>query len=159
MLDSSRRRDAYHPPSITHAAQPPIVTAVLKHGRPRKVRDATITNINMSARQARSPRLEELNANLPTLYPQQCRRNQQKSVVPNIVPQGPDEYFDEQHTATAVINSVNQSTSNKDFNKNIIGRINTDKNTVPIIEENIQTVNTAKPFLKLTPLLKSLLLV
>ncbi len=61
-----------------------------------------MTNLDLSTRQPKKLTNDELNANLPTLYPPQRRHNQQRDASPIIVPQGPDEYFDEHGTATAV---------------------------------------------------------
>ncbi len=107
----------------------------------------------MHRRESNKPTIDELNDNLPTLFPPKCRHNQQRHASPIIVPQGPNEHFDEHSTATAVIHSGNETKQNRHLNKAIIGRMNNEQATVPSIEENIEAVNTAKHFPKLSQLL------
>ncbi len=63
--------------------------------------------------------VEELNANLPMLFRPVRKGNQQKTVVSIKEPQGPNEYFDEHSTASAVIHRMNESTDNRHLNKAI----------------------------------------
>ncbi len=69
--------------------------------------------------------------------------------------QGPNEYFDEQGTTSAVIYRMNdnESTDNRHLNKAIVDRMNNKILTVPTVQENIEVVNAASHFPKLSPLL------
>ncbi len=98
--------------------------------------------------------VEELNANLPMLFRPLRKCNQQKNVVPIKEPQGPNEYLDEQGTASAVIHRTNESTDNGHLNKAIVGRMNDEILTVLTVPENIEMVNAASHFPKLSSLLE-----
>ncbi len=98
--------------------------------------------------------VEELNANLPTLFRSMHKCNQQKNVVPIKEPQGPNEYFDEQSSVSTVIHRTNGSTENRHLNKAIVRRMNDEVFTVPTVQENIEAVNAASHFPKLKLKLK-----
>ncbi len=150
---SGSREIAKLPPTTKHTSQPPGIQQVHRRGRPRRIRDDVDTNMDRSKAMTQHPTVEELNANLSTLFKPMRRRNQQKHVAPIKEPQGPNEYFDEQGMATAVIHRVNGSTHNRHLNKAIVGRINDEPDTVPTVQEEIEAVNAATHFPKLSPLL------
>ncbi len=127
-MGSSSSKKASLPSSTTHTSQPLVTQQVRKCGRPCKIRHEVVTNLDKPKIPLQNPTVEELNANLPTVFPPQPRHNQTRRASPIMEPQGPDEYFDEQGTASAVIHSANEAKNNRHFNKAMVLLTNKNNN-------------------------------
>ncbi len=129
-LGSNSREAANHPMPTTTSAQPTVAPVVRRRGRPPTIRhEMDTTNMEMSRPVTHNPSVKELEARLPTLYNPMRRRNiRQKQSLTFKEQDRSNEYFDEQSTASAVIerstSAKSSATANRDLNKAIADRIN-----------------------------------